>query len=102
MNERNLQGSLLRLHILHHASQSSIFGIGIINELARHGYKISIGTLYPILHGLERDGFLTSKNETIGGRQRRSYTITPKGNTVLHSSKNKVWNLFKELFDNED
>jgi DNA-binding PadR family transcriptional regulator len=28
----------------------------MIEELARHGYKISPGTLYPMLHALERKG----------------------------------------------
>ena len=52
-------GSLLwadRLHVLHHAVQGPIFGLGMLEELARHGYRISPGTLYPLFHGLEKKG----------------------------------------------
>jgi DNA-binding PadR family transcriptional regulator len=49
---------MIRLHILCHASKGPIFGLWIIEELGRHGYKLSPGTLYPILHALERKGYL--------------------------------------------
>jgi len=47
----------VRLHILYHASQGPIYGLEMIRELSRHGYQLSPGTLYPILHGLEKKGF---------------------------------------------
>jgi len=50
----------IRLHILFHASVQPVFGLNMIRELETHGYHLSPGTLYPILHGLERDGFLES------------------------------------------
>lgn len=53
-----------------------IFGLGIIEELRRHGYEMSAGTLYPMLHGLERKGYLTSRHERTGQRARRVYEIT--------------------------
>ncbi len=51
---------LIRLHILHHAVEGPIFGLEMAEELARHGYRISLGTLYPLLHGLEKKGYLRS------------------------------------------
>jgi DNA-binding PadR family transcriptional regulator len=42
----------IRLHILHHAVEGEIYGQWIIEELARHGYKLSPGTLYPMLHAM--------------------------------------------------
>ena len=51
---------LIRLHVLHHAAEEPIFGLGMIEELARHGYRISPGSLYPLLHGLEKKGYLRS------------------------------------------
>ncbi|MGH2415538.1 MAG: PadR family transcriptional regulator, partial [Microcystaceae cyanobacterium] len=60
LNTKKASKSLIRLHILHHAVQEPIFGLSIIEELARHGYKLSAGTLYPILHELEHKGYLTS------------------------------------------
>ncbi len=60
MIDRDLYSGLIRLHVLHHAVEEPIFGLGMIEELARHGYRISPGTLYPLLHGLEKKGYLRS------------------------------------------
>ena len=59
-DDRDLYSGLIRLHILHHAAEDRIFGLGMAEELARHGYRISPGTLYPLLHGLEKKGYLRS------------------------------------------
>lgn len=101
MGERDLLSGLIRLHILHHAAHEAIFGLGIIEELGLHGYKLSAGTLYPILHGLEKSGYLQSQTELVNGRQRRLYVITDKGRTALALGKTKVWELFRELFEDE-
>lgn len=92
---------LIRLHILHHASMEPVFGLWFIEELARHGYKLSPGTLYPLLHGLERKGYLRSKEERLGKTSRRVYRATPLGRKVLAAAREKVGELFGELFDNE-
>ena len=76
-----------------------IFGLGIIEELARHGYKISPGTLYPLLHGLEKRGYLKSKDEQLQGRIRRVYQATKSGKKALEAAKEKVKELFGELFE---
>jgi PadR family transcriptional regulator PadR len=101
MDDRDLYAGLIRLHILHHAAHEPIFGLGIIEELARHGYKLSAGTLYPLLHGLERKGYLRSREERIGKRARRVYTATSKGRRALEHGKIKVQELFGELFEDE-
>jgi DNA-binding PadR family transcriptional regulator len=90
---------LIRLHILHHASQEPIFGLGMIEELARHGYRLSPGTLYPIMHGLEKKGLLRSKEQQVGGNIRRVYSATPSGRKALDSAKERVRELFGELFE---
>jgi hypothetical protein len=41
--DRDLYSGLIRLHVLHHAVEGPIFGLGMIGELARHGYQI-VGT----------------------------------------------------------
>ncbi len=91
----------VRLHVLNHAKSGPIFGIGIIDRRAFHGYVLSPGTLYPILHGLERDGFLTSREEAEGNRRRRVYEITDGGLRMLILSKVRLWELFKEVFEKE-
>jgi DNA-binding PadR family transcriptional regulator len=99
--EQDLYGGLIRLHILHHASKRPVFGLWFIEELARHGYKLSPGTLYPLLHGLERKGYLRSATERSGKRLRRIYRATPLGRKVLASAREKVSELFGELFEDE-
>jgi PadR family transcriptional regulator, regulatory protein PadR len=49
---------LIRVHILHHAEKEPVFGLWFSEELGRHGYKILPGTSYPLVHGLERKGYL--------------------------------------------
>jgi PadR family transcriptional regulator PadR len=71
--QRQLFFGLIRIHVLVHASQEPIFGLAMMEELAHHGYRIGPGTLYPLLHGLERSGLLKSVLRNVGGHmaQRR-------------------------------
>ncbi|MBI4499534.1 MAG: helix-turn-helix transcriptional regulator [Gemmatimonadetes bacterium] len=100
MDDQDLYSGLIRLHILHHAAEGPIFGLGMIEELARHGYRMSPGTLYPILHGLEARGYLRSRRKsTDAGRVRRVYLITAAGRRGLAAARFKVRELFGELFE---
>lgn len=101
MDNKDLYSGLIRLHILHHAAREHIFGLGIIEELARHGYKLSAGTLYPMLHDMERKGYLYSTEERSGRHSRRVYRATPLGKEALEAAKEKVRELFGELFEEE-
>lgn len=96
-----IYSGLIRLHILHHAAKEPIFGLGIIEELGRHGYRLSPGTLYPLLHGLEREGYLRSFEQRSGKHARRLYRATAKGRRSLQEAKSKVRELFAELFEDE-
>lgn len=100
MRDNDLFTGLIRLHILHHASKEPLFGLWFIEELGRHGYKLSPGTLYPLLHGLEAKGYLKSTSKKEGGIYRRIYRITPRGRRALSAAKEKVRELFGELFEN--
>lgn len=99
--DQGIYGGLIRLHVLHHAAERPVYGLWIIEELARHGYRLSPGTLYPLLHSLERRGLLRSKAHREGRRIRRVYGITPGGRTALRAAKLKVKELFGELFKTE-
>jgi PadR family transcriptional regulator, regulatory protein PadR len=93
-----LYGGLIRLHLLHHASARALYGLAMIEELARLGYRLSPGTLYPILHGLEKKGYLRSNERRLGRTARRMYRITPSGRRALEGAKQKVHELFGEMF----
>jgi PadR family transcriptional regulator PadR len=59
-SDRELSTGLIRIHILYHASRGPVFRLEMVEELARHGYHRSPGTLYPLLHGTEQKGYLRS------------------------------------------
>ena len=99
MTDRDLYGGLIRLHLLHHAAESPLYGFSMIEELGRHGYRLSPGTLYPILHGLEKKGYLRSTEQRLGRTARRMYRITPSGRRALEDAKSKVCELFGEMFE---
>ncbi|MGD0460899.1 MAG: PadR family transcriptional regulator [Tepidisphaeraceae bacterium] len=99
MPDQDLYCGLVRLHVLHHASQEPVYGLGMIRELRRHGYRIGPGTLYPLLHRLQQKRYLCSRKRIIGGKIRRCYTITSAGRRALIQAKAKVCELFDELFE---
>jgi PadR family transcriptional regulator len=96
-----LFSGLIKLHILHHACRGPIYGAAISEELARHGYELSGGTLYPLLHGLEEKGLLSSRLQRNGKQSRRLYEATQAGREALAAARTKVQELFGELFENE-
>ena len=99
-DDRDLYSGLIRLHVLHHAVKEPIFGLGMIEELGRHGYRVSPGTLYPLLHGLEKKGYLRSTEKVNGKSRRKVYRATSLGRKALALAKNKVRELFHELIEN--
>ncbi len=94
---RKLFLGFIQIHILHHALQHPIYGVWMLEELREHGYDISTGTLYPILHSMERDGLLTKENKNVEGKIRKYYTATEKGKLVLSEARAKAYELFKEI-----
>jgi len=92
-------GGFVRLHILHHAVLEPIYGVEMIEELGRHGYKLSPGTLYPILHDLAESGYLTSEDEVVDGKRRKNYRATKKGEKLLREGREKLRELFREVVE---
>ena len=98
---QDLYSGLVRLHILHHACEGEFFGLAMIEELRRHGYRLSPGTLYPLLHGMEAKGLLRSHVARDGRTQRRLYVATRDGRKALRVAKARVRELFGEMFEHE-
>jgi len=96
---RDLFLAFVRVHILHHAAEEAIFGLEMIEELRRHGYAISPGTLYPILHGLESAGCLRSRQEVVNGKLRKYYVATANGRRALAEVRKKIRELVDEVLD---
>ena len=99
--DRDLCSGMMRLHVLHHAAEGPIFGLGMVEELARHGYRISPGTLYPLLHGLEKKGYLSSIEQRNGKSLRKVYRATPLGRKALAAASAKVREFIGELMEGQ-
>lgn len=99
---RHFFGGFVRLHLLYHAGREPICGIEMIEELERHGYKLSPGTLYPILHHLEEAGYVTCKEAVVSGKRRKNYRITGKGRKLLANAQGKLRELFSEVVEDRD
>ncbi|AFN74027.1 putative transcriptional regulator, PadR family protein [Melioribacter roseus P3M-2] len=89
----------IKAHILHHANKERIYGQEFSEELKRHGYHISYGTLYPIFHKLEEQGYLISETENVNGKIRRYYSITKNGKKILEKAKQQAKELVDELYE---
>ncbi len=87
----------IKIHILHHADVEPVYGLALIQELRRHGYELSPGTLYPILHSLEREGYLVRDDRVVGGKRRKYYAITAAGRSQLHEAREKIGELVTEV-----
>ena len=99
MFDRDFFLGFIKIHILHHASQAEVYGVWLVEELRRHGYSLSYGTLYPTLHRLEREGFLQSRVQEVDGRRRKYYGITPKGAEALEEARARIRELIDEVLD---
>jgi PadR family transcriptional regulator, regulatory protein PadR len=105
--QREILLSFWKIHILHHASEGPVVGQWMLQELRHHGYEVSPGTLYPILHRMERLGWLRCEVDPSGGpRARRSYYATQVGLEVLKTVQQQLRELRSEvgerLADQED
>lgn len=75
---RKLFLGFIQIHILQHAQKEPFYGSWMIEELQHHGYEISAGTLYPILHKLEKAELVTVEEKLESGKIRKYYSITSK------------------------
>jgi DNA-binding PadR family transcriptional regulator len=98
---QDLYIGLVRVHVLYHASKELIFGLGMIEELGRHGYRLSPGTMYPLLHSMERRGWLKTQILVISGKRRKCYSATRAGRSALKEAVGRVKELFGEIAEDE-
>jgi PadR family transcriptional regulator, regulatory protein PadR len=99
--QRDLLLGFVKIHVLYHAAHEPIYGAGISAELARHGYRLSWGTLYPLLHTLEAEGLLVRDDQVVDGKVRKYYRITPLGRRALDEARDKALELVREISADE-
>jgi DNA-binding PadR family transcriptional regulator len=101
--EREILLAFWKIHILHHAGEEPVVGHWVLDELRRHGYSVSPGTLYPMLARLERRGWLKSRVAAGGGaRAPRSYRLTAAGRDVLDLLREQIEELHREVVLGEE
>jgi PadR family transcriptional regulator, regulatory protein PadR len=89
----------IKIHILHHAAQEPVYGLALIQELGRHGYELGPGTLYPILHSMEKAGYLSREDRVVSGKVRKYYAISAEGHRVLEETRDKIAELVHEVVE---
>jgi DNA-binding PadR family transcriptional regulator len=99
---RHFFNGFIRLHVLYHAAKEPVYGAEIAEELVRHGYRLSQGTLYPTLHLLAELGYLASRTRIVGGRRRRYYRATAQGRRALAEARGKLLELVAEVIEDQD
>jgi DNA-binding PadR family transcriptional regulator len=97
---REILLSFWKVHILHHAAEGPVYGQWIAEELRRHGYSISPGTLYPLLKRMEANGWLkTSPSSNSSSHARKEYRLTKDGTKVLAFLRAQVKELYHEVVE---
>jgi len=88
--QRDIFQGLVLLRILHAASIDRVTGVELSAQLDALGHRLSPGTLYPLLHRMEKTGWLKSAGKTIKSKYRRYYRITRKGRQALEDARPKL------------
>lgn len=95
--DKGLMSGSHMLLILKLLSEKEMYGYEMIQELSRRSenvFELKEGTLYPLLHELEKKKCVSCRvAETPGGRQRKYYAITDNGLAML-KDKTEEWRFF--------
>jgi len=91
--------NLLDIQILRLIQTEPMWGYKIKKQAeTRFGVKLRHGALYPLLNTMEKESFVTSQKQQQGGRTRKVYTITKKGEEYLEAYDC----ILKEQLENKD
>jgi PadR family transcriptional regulator PadR len=89
----------IKIHVLYHAQHEPVYGAAIMEELRHHGYDLSPGTLYPMLHAMEKAGYLRREERIVEGKVRKYYHITEHGAAALIEAKARIRELVDEVME---
>src|SRR5437867_13362511 len=87
----------IKIHVLHHAADDEVYGLALIAELGRHGYELSPGSMYPLLHQLEEAGYLRRTDRIVNGKVRKYYAITRAAAGALADARRQIGELVGEV-----
>jgi len=78
----NFMSGVPELMVLRLLQDREMYGYELVQAIRRETGEVvnlSEGVVYPVLHGLEKDGALKSQRREVGGRSRVYYSLTAKG-----------------------
>jgi PadR family transcriptional regulator PadR len=100
--DKQLLKGTIPLLVLQLLDRGELYGYQLIkslDELSAGAFHFSEGSLYPVLHSLERDGLLNAHWQSAdSGRQRKYYAITPRGRTELAARRHQ-WRTFASAIE---
>lgn len=97
--EREFLLGFWKIHILYHAAdRRGVYGQWMLEELRHHGYRLSPGTLYPILTRMKHRGWLRP-SEPKRSKDPRVYRLTARGHEVLKRVQTSLDELYREVGD---
>jgi PadR family transcriptional regulator PadR len=99
---RHLFLGFIRLHVLYHAAKEPICGSELMEELGEHGYEVGPGTIYPVLHQMQRAGLIAAQEVVVGGKRRKNFCATAAGRRLLRQARRKLQELASEVLDDRD
>jgi PadR family transcriptional regulator PadR len=88
---------MVKLFILHQAGEAPVYGVKLKKSLRDRGYDISPGSLYPLLHTMERADLLHCHLKVFKGRVRKYYNITPQGESCLQELRQAFTGVAREI-----
>ena len=95
MIDREFQRGFIKLYALWRASKGETYGVQIIDEMRKLGFKVSPGTLYPVLHALLEEKDLTLTDRIVNGKVRKCYRATSKGREEAEEVVERLSRLLK-------
>ena len=94
---RSFLRGMIELFVLQRAGQEAVYGGALSKTLHNLGYDISPGSLYPLLHNLEKKRLLRCRIHEIGGRVRKYYELTDAGRSCLAEVRRDLAGLVEEI-----
>ena len=101
--DKSLMSGSTTMLILNLLEKKDMYGYDMIDSLKKSSkdtFMLKAGTLYPLLHNLEKKGMVIAyEGKSEKGRIRKYYKITASGKGLL-KDKEKEWSLFTNTINN--
>ena len=97
MIDREFQRGFIKLYALWRASKGETYGLQIIEEMRELGFRVSPGTLYPVLHTLLLEKDVSVTERVANGKVRKCYRATAKGREEVEEVVERLSRLLRKF-----